>query len=92
METGRGDQRTTFTYAHVEDIAEGHILAAEKGRVGESYVLAGPPVPLDELVDLWAEITGRLAPSVRIPGRFLRPFAPLMGAIGSVIPLPMMFS
>jgi dihydroflavonol-4-reductase len=83
---------TTFTYAHVEDIAEGHILAAERGRVGESYVLAGPAVPLDELVDLWAEITGRRAPAVRIPGRFLRPFAPLMGAIGSVISLPMMFS
>ena len=83
---------TTFAYAHVEDIAEGHILAAEKGRVGESYVLAGPAVPLDELVDLWAEITGKRAPAVRIPGRLLRPFAPLMGAIGSVIPLPMMFS
>ena len=83
---------TTFTYAHVEDIAEGHILAAEKGRIGESYILAGPAVPLDELVDLWAEITGRRAPAVRIPGRLLRPFAPLMGAIGSVIPLPMMFS
>lgn len=83
---------TTFTYAYVEDIAEGHILAAEKGRIGESYVLAGPSVPLDELVDLWAEITGRRAPAVRIPSRFLRPFASLMGAIGSVIPLPMMFS
>jgi len=83
---------TTFTYAHVEDIAEGHILAAEKGRIGESYVLAGPAVPFDELIDLWAEITGRRAPAVRIPGRLLRPFAPLIGAIGSVIPLPMMFS
>jgi len=37
---------TAFTYAHVDDIAEGHILAAEKGRIGESYVLAGPAVPL----------------------------------------------
>jgi nucleoside-diphosphate-sugar epimerase len=83
---------TTFTYAHVEDIAEGHVLAAEKGRIGESYILAGPAVPFDELVDLWAEITGKRAPMVRIPGRFLRPLAPLVRAIGSVISLPMMFS
>lgn len=31
---------TTVTYAHVEDVAEGIILAAERGAIGESYVLA----------------------------------------------------
>ena len=36
----------TVTYAHVEDIAEGHLLAAEKGKVGESYILTGPAIPL----------------------------------------------
>jgi len=43
-----------LTFAHVEDIAEGHILAAERGRVGESYVLAGPVMDVPDLVKLWA--------------------------------------
>lgn len=60
---------TTFTFAHVEDIAEGHVLAAEKGRPGESYILAGPAVPLGEMVDFWSQLTGKRAPSARPPAR-----------------------
>jgi len=83
---------TTLAYAHVEDIAEGHLLAAEKGKVGESYILAGPAIPLGEMVDFWAHLTGKRAPSLRIPSQWLRPFAPLVGAIESIIPLPSTFS
>ncbi len=83
---------TTLTYAHVEDIAEGIILAAEKGRVGESYVLAGPPVPLGEMVDFWSYLTGKSAPALRIPARYLHPFAPLIGVLSSLLPLPAFFS
>ena len=83
---------TVFTYAHVEDIAEGHILAAEKGKIGESYVLAGPAIPLGEIVDFWSHLTGKRAPALRIPSRWLRPFAPLMGVVNSLIDLPSLFS
>ena len=83
---------TTFTYAHVDDIAEGIILAAEKGKIGESYILAGPAIPLGEMVDFWAHMLGRRAPAVRIPGQVLRPFAPVMGAVSSVAPIPSVFS
>ena len=82
----------TLTIAHVDDIAEGHILAAEKGRPGESYILAGPPVSLAEMFEHWAEITGRSGPLFSIPGRYLRPFAPLMGRLGEVLPIPPLFS
>ncbi|MCP4422197.1 MAG: NAD-dependent epimerase/dehydratase family protein [Chloroflexi bacterium] len=82
----------TVTYAHVEDIADGHLLAADKGEVGESYVLAGPSIPLNEMVDFWAHLMGRKSPSVRIAGRPLRKFAPLMGAVGNIVPLPSLFS
>jgi dihydroflavonol-4-reductase len=82
----------TFTYAHVEDIAEGVILAAEKGKAGESYILTGPAVPLGEVVDFWAQITGKPAPLLRIPARLLLPLAPLMGTIGNFIRLPELFS
>ncbi|MCB9419048.1 MAG: NAD-dependent epimerase/dehydratase family protein [Ardenticatenaceae bacterium] len=83
---------TTFAYTHVEDIAEGHILAAEKGKIGESYILAGPAIPLGEMIDFWAHLTGKRAPSLKIPASLLRPFTPVMGALESIIPLPAMFS
>lgn len=83
---------TTITYAHVADIAEGHILAAEKGTLGESYILAGPAVPLGEMFDFWAYLTGRPAPSLRIPASMVRPSAPLAGLAHNLLPLPAVFS
>ncbi|MBK7177866.1 MAG: NAD-dependent epimerase/dehydratase family protein [Chloroflexi bacterium] len=81
-----------LTFAHVDDIAEGHILAAEKGKIGESYVLAGPAIPLGEMVDFWAHLTNKPAPLLRIPSQFVKPFSPLVGAVGNVVPLPPAFS
>ncbi|MCB8945279.1 MAG: NAD-dependent epimerase/dehydratase family protein [Ardenticatenaceae bacterium] len=83
---------TTLTYAHVEDVAEGHILAAERGNIGESYILAGPAISLGEMFDFWAYLLGKSAPKVRIPAGGLRPFAPLMETIGNVLPLPGAFT
>ena len=83
---------TTFTFAHVEDIAEGHILAAERGQIGESYILAGPAISLGEMFDFWAYLLGRRAPTIRVPAEVLRPFAPLMTSINTLIPLPSLFS
>jgi nucleoside-diphosphate-sugar epimerase len=83
---------TVVTFAHVEDVAEGIILAAEKGKIGESYVLAGPAVPTGEMYDFWAQITGKRAPALRIPSALLKPFAPLVGALAGILPLPEMYS
>lgn len=83
---------TTLTYAHVEDVAEGHILAAQKGKIGESYILAGPAIPLGEMVDFWAHLTGKRTPALRIPASLLRPFAPLMGVLETFLPLPSLLS
>ncbi len=83
---------TVLTFAHVDDIAEGHVLALEKGRVGESYILAGPARSFREIVDLWADLTGRPAPAVRVPARFVRPLVPFIRALESVVPLPSTFS
>jgi len=83
---------TTLTYAHVEDVAEGHILAAERGKLGESYILAGPAIPLGEMIDFWAYLLGRQAPLIRIPAGGLRPFAPLLASANNLLPLPGVFS
>ncbi len=83
---------TTITYAHVEDVAAGHILLAEKGRIGESYILAGPAIPLGEMIDFWAYLTGKSASPLRIPGSMVRPLSPLLGALQLALNLSPTFS
>lgn len=51
----------------VEDVAEGHLLAARKGRVGEKYILGNCNLTLREILAILAHIKGRKPPSVRIP-------------------------
>ena len=51
----------------VEDVAAGHLLAAEKGRVGEKYILGYRNLTLREILGMLATITDRKPPSVRIP-------------------------
>jgi len=51
----------------VEDVAAGHLLAAEKGRVGERYILGGRNMTLKEILDALAALTGRRAPRVKLP-------------------------
>jgi len=51
----------------VEDCAEGHLLAAGKGRAGERYILGSRDMTLREILETLARITGRPAPTVRIP-------------------------
>ncbi len=83
---------TTLTYAHVDDIAEGHLLAAEKGKIGESYILAGQAHRMDEIIQLWAELSGHQMPRIAIPAGLLRPFAPVMGLLETLVPLPSAFT
>ena len=82
---------SVVTYAYVDDVAEGHILAAEKGRVGESYILAGPAVPLGEMVDFWAQLTGKRPPAARVPTRLVRPLAPAVARLQPALSLPQLF-
>lgn len=60
---------TGLNWVHVRDVAVGHILAAERGRVGERYILghAGGNWTLHELLCALSELTGLPAPRVRLP-------------------------
>ncbi len=58
---------TGLNVAPVEDIAAGHLLAAEKGRAGERYILGGRNMTLKQILDALSAITGRPAPRVRLP-------------------------
>jgi dihydroflavonol-4-reductase len=58
---------TGLNIASVEDVAAGHLLAAERGRVGERYILGGENLTLKQVLDLLAEISGRPPARFRIP-------------------------
>ncbi len=58
---------TAMNVVDVEDVAAGHLLAAELGRQGRSYVLGGENLSFREILGLLADITGLPPPRVRIP-------------------------
>ncbi|MBV8193626.1 MAG: NAD-dependent epimerase/dehydratase family protein [Alphaproteobacteria bacterium] len=66
---------TGLNFAHVDDIAHGHLLAFDKGRIGERYILGGDNVHLHELLATVAKAAGRRAPRISLPRRPLYPLA-----------------
>lgn len=58
---------TGLTIVDVDDVAEGHRLAAERGRIGERYILGGENLSLKQVLDILAEISGRPPARVRLP-------------------------
>jgi nucleoside-diphosphate-sugar epimerase len=79
---------TRYCWGHVDDIARGHVLAMEKGRTGESYILAGEPYGLIEALELAEGITGIKAPRLRLPAAPLRAVASLVERLERYVPLP----
>jgi dihydroflavonol-4-reductase len=69
---------TGLNIVHVDDVAAGHLLAFEKGRIGERYILGGENVSLKDMLAKIAALTGRAAPTIRLPRAPLYPLA--MGA------------
>jgi len=66
---------TGLNFAHVDDIAEGHLLAFERGRIGERYILGGENVLLRNLLSTVADAAGRRAPRIRLPRAPIFPLA-----------------
>src|SRR5215471_8465660 len=62
-----GYVETGLNFVGVEECAAGHLLVAEKGNVGERYLLGAENLTLKELLDTLAKITGLPAPSMKIP-------------------------
>ncbi|MGB6877435.1 MAG: hopanoid-associated sugar epimerase [Candidatus Acidiferrales bacterium] len=58
---------TGLNFVAVEDVARGHVLAGERGKTGERYLLGGENLTLKELLDTLAKITGLPAPTRQIP-------------------------
>ncbi|HXP77128.1 MAG TPA: hopanoid-associated sugar epimerase [Stellaceae bacterium] len=58
---------TGLNLVHVDDVAQGHLLAEEHGRVGERYILGGENLSLAEILRRIAAITGGRPPKLRLP-------------------------
>ena len=77
--------QTGFCWAHVGDIAQGHILAMEKGRVGESYIIAGEPYKISDAFKLASQMTGKRAPRV-VPPQMLGLMSILVKPFDGIMP------
>jgi nucleoside-diphosphate-sugar epimerase len=69
---------------HVEDIAGGILLALDKGKAGETYVLSGPVTTMRDAIETVAGLSGRKAPKRALPTGLMKamaPFGPLVGKL-----------
>jgi len=75
---------TGLNMVHVDDVAEGHFAAFERGRIGERYVLGGQNATLADILATVAGVVGRRPPRIRIPRQALMPFAHVTEAVARV--------
>jgi dihydroflavonol-4-reductase len=66
---------TGLNIVHVDDVAAGHLLALERGRVGERYVLGGENMTLREILIAICRLAGRRPPFLRLPHAVVLPVA-----------------
>jgi dihydroflavonol-4-reductase len=67
----------SFSYVDARDVAEAEVGAADRGRRGERYIVAGRTVPMADVVGLLAEVTSVAGPTRRVP-------MPLLGVVAAV--------
>lgn len=72
---------TGLNVVHVDDVAEGHLLAFDKGRVGERYILGAENLTLREILARIASLTGRAAPKLCLPHDVVLPIARVAEAV-----------
>lgn len=86
VEFGRGRMPayidTGLNVVHVDDVASGHLLAHQRGVVGERYILGGDNMSLRDILATLAAHLGRPAPRIRLPRSPLFPIAWAFEAMG----------
>lgn len=66
---------TGLNIVHVDDVARGHLLAFDKGRVGERYILGGENMSLRNILSIICELTDKKPPSIKLPHNLILPIA-----------------
>ena len=75
---------TGLNLVHVDDVAEGHFLALEKGRIGENYILGGADVTLAQMLADIAALAGRKRADLKLPRGPLFPLAYAAEAVARI--------
>jgi nucleoside-diphosphate-sugar epimerase len=73
---------------HVDDIAAGILLALDRGKVGETYVLSGPVSTMREAIETVAAATGRKAPQRAMPVPLMKALTPIGPLVGKLMGQP----
>src|SRR5580658_2844870 len=73
---------TGLNLVHVDDVATGHLLAEERGRIGERYILGGENMTLATILRRIAALVGRKPPTVKLPIAAVWPVAVVAEAMG----------
>ena len=79
---------TGMNIVDVDDVAAGHLLAMEKGRTGERYILGAKNLMLREVFEILSRLTGVNAPSIKLPRGLVLPLAYLNLAFSYVTGIP----
>ena len=66
---------TGMNIVDVDDVAVGHLLAMEKGRIGERYILGNKNLMLREVFEILSRLTGIKAPTIKLPRLAILPLA-----------------
>ena len=66
---------TGLNIVDVDDVATGHLLAMEKGRTGERYILGGKNLMLREVLEILSRLSGVKAPTIKLPRLAILPLA-----------------
>lgn len=84
-------KKTAYCFSYIDDIADGHWLAMDKGRIGESYILAGPYTTFRDFFEIAERITGIPAPRWQPSPWVMRTAATFSQLVGALVPLPQMY-
>lgn len=76
---------TGLNLVHVDDVARGHLLAHDKGKVGQRYILGGQDMTLKNILDEISNITGQKPHRIRLPHKVVLPIAYVSEAVAKVM-------
>jgi dihydroflavonol-4-reductase len=74
-----------FNMVHVDDVAAGVLLALDKGKVGEAYVLGGQITTMRELIETLGRVSGKKPPKHALPTGLMKAMTPLGPLVGKAM-------
>ncbi len=83
-----GNGTSIGNYVYIDDVVSGHLLAAEKGRGGERYLLGGENISFDEMFRIFGKVTGTPRRMIRLPAGIMRGTAGSMEFISKHTGMP----